>query len=386
MIGLKRMRLSSFCLLLAGFFSVGTHAVFAQDNRRQEALAFEQQGKNVEAGEIWLAIAKSDPQNAEAVAHLGFIEAREEHYDQAISYYRKAFALNPAIPNLQMNLCLALFKANRFSESIKAFDSELERHPGDQRLTILTGMAHYAMADYLVAIPYLKQAAARDPQNLSLRLTLAHSCLWSKQYPCVLETYKEILALNAESAGADMLAGEALDAMGQTTGAIDQFRAAVRANPKEPDVHFGLAYLLWTQSQYAEALHEFQTELDNDPSHAEARAYIGDSYVQLHDYAKAQPELEEAAASDPSSAMVHRDLGIVYAESGRQQDAVDELLKAVALDPKDVSPHWRLAKLYQSMGKKEEANAELAAASTMNKESFQGLVQKISGTHAPAQP
>lgn len=383
---MKRVHLSWSCLWLACFFSLAECAVFAQGDRRQEAFALEQQGKNAEAGEIWLAIANSDPKNAEAAAHLGLIKAREEHYDEAISYYHKALALNPAIPNLQMNLGLALFKANQFSESIKSFSAELEKHPGDQRLIILIGMAHYAIADYFMAIPYLKQAAAKDPQNLSLRLTLAHSCLWSKQYPCVLDTYKEILALNAESAGADMLAGEALDAMGQTTGAIEQFRAAVRANPKEPDVHFGLAYLLWTQSQYAEAAQEFQAELDNDSSHAEARAYIGDSYIQLHDYAKAQPKLEEAATSDPSFAMVHRDLGIVYAESGREQDAVDELLKAVALDPKDVSPHWRLAKLYQSMGKQEEAKAELATASTMNKESFQGLVQKISGAHAPAQP
>src|SRR5581483_11814347 len=70
-------------------------------------------------------------------------------------------------------------------------------------------MAHYGMGDYLVAIPYLKQAAKMDPQSLPLRLTLAHSCLWSKQYQCVMDVYKEILALNAESAEADMLAGEA---------------------------------------------------------------------------------------------------------------------------------------------------------------------------------
>ena len=57
-----------------------------------------------------------------------------------------------------------------------------------------------------------------------MRLTLAHSCLWSKQYDCVMEVYKEILALNAESAEADMLAGEALDEKGDDAGAIEQFR------------------------------------------------------------------------------------------------------------------------------------------------------------------
>ena len=359
--------------------------MFAQGNIRQDALALEQQGKNAEAAQVWRGIVQGDPHNAEAFAHLGLMEARQEHYDKAIASYREALALSPEFPGLQMNLGLALFKTNQFQASIKPFTAELQKHPGDQRLTILLGMAHYGMGDYLVAIPYLRQAAEKDTQNLTLRLTLAHSCLWSKQYQCVLDTYKEMLTLNAESSEADMLAGEALDAMGDTTAATEQFRAAVRANPKEPDVHFGLAYLLWTQSQYTEAATEFQAELDNDPAHAQARAYLGDCYVQLHDYAKAQVELEKAVTANAPLAMVHRDLGIVYAELGRQDEAVAELQKATALDPKDAGAHWRLARLYQAMGKKEEAKAEFATASAMNKESIQGLVQKISGGQPPGQ-
>ena len=94
---------------------------------------------------------------------------------------------------------------------------------------------------------------SRDPRNLELLLALAHSYLWSKQYQNVLDTYRAILLVDAESAEADMLAGEALDEMKDALGAIQQFRAAVQADPKMPDVHFGLGYLLWTQKQYTEA-------------------------------------------------------------------------------------------------------------------------------------
>ena len=378
-------------LLLGALWVVisGTAILSAQDGARQNALALEQQGQNAEAEQAWQNIAGIDPKNAEAFAHLGLIEARQEHYDEAVANYRKAIALNPELPGVQMNLGLALFKAKDFKGSIKPFTAELRKHPDDQRLTILLGMAHYGMGDYFVAIPYLKKAAERDPQSLPLRLTLAHSCLWSKQYQCVLDVYKEILTLNAESAEADMLVGEALDEKGDNAGATEQFRAAVRANPKEPNAHFGLAYLLWTQSQLTEAVTEFQAELDNDPQHLQARAYLGDSYVQLKDYAKAQPELEKVLAADASSALAHRDLGIVYAEEGRKDDAISELQKAIELDPKDVTPHWRLAKLYQSTGKKEEAKAEFAKASTMNKESIQAsqaLYQKLAEAHGTPQP
>lgn len=349
----------------------GISILSAQDGSRQNALALEQQGRNAEAEQAWESIARSNPQNAEAFAHLGLTAARQQHYDAAIANYRKALALNPALPGLQMNLGLALFKAKDFKGSIKPFTAELKKHPDDQRLTILLGMAHYGMGDYFVAIPYLRKAAERDPQSLPLRLALAHSCLWSKQNQCVLDVYKQILALNAESAEADMLAGEALDETGDNAGATEQFRAAVRANPKEPNVHFGLGYLLWTQNHFSEAAKEFQAELDNDPHHLQARAYLGDSYVHLNDYAKAQPELEKAVAADPSFALVHLDLGIVYGEEGRKDEAINELQKAITLDPKDVAPHWRLAKLYQSIGRKEDAKAEFDKASKMDKESLQ---------------
>jgi tetratricopeptide (TPR) repeat protein len=385
----KRYYRTLLFAVLASGIMFGAHVTFAQGDARQNALTLEQRGQNAEAEQAWQSIASSNPQSAEAYAHLGLLDARQERYDEAVANYRKAISLNAELPGLQMNLGLALFKAKDFKGAIKPFAAELKKHPDDQRLTILLGMAHYGMGDYFVAIPYLQKAAEREPQSLPLRLTLAHSCLWSKQYQCVLDVYKEILTLNAESAEADMLAGEALDEKGDNAGATEQFRAAVRSNPKEPNAHFGLAYLLWTQNHFQEAATEFQAELDNDPQHLEARAYLGDSYLQLKDYVKAQPELEKARAADASLALVHRDLGIIYAEEGRKEDAISELQKAIELDPKDVSPHWRLAKLYQSTGKKEEAKAEFAKASAMNKESIQAsqaLYQKLAEAQATPQP
>jgi tetratricopeptide (TPR) repeat protein len=150
-------------------------------------------------------------------------------------------------------------------EAIQTFDVLLNNEPPSspeaRRLRTLMGPAHYGLQEYAAAVPYLKEATASDPQNLPFRLVLAHSCLWSKQFQCVLDAYHKILLLNAASAEADLLAGEALDEMNDHLGDTQQFRAAVKANPKEPNVHFGLGYLLWTQEQYEEAAQEFQAEL-----------------------------------------------------------------------------------------------------------------------------
>ena len=371
--------------LLLALASVISPAALAQASRT-DALALEASGHNVEAEQLWHSIAERDPGNAEAFARQGLMEARQEHYPQAIAFYRQAEAIDSAFPGLQMNLGLAYFKSALYRGSIKPFTLELHKHPGDQRLIILLGMAHYGMGDYLVAVPFLQQASEKQPQNLPLRLALAHSCLWSKQYDCVLATYKEILNLNPSSAEAELIVGEALDETGDDAGAMEHFQAAAAANPKEPNVHFCLGYLLWTQSHYTESVKEFEAELGNDPQNLQAREYLGDSYVNLTDYANAQPALEGVLARDPSSAMVHRDLGIVYASEGKKEDAATELLRAIALDPRDSAPHWRLARLYQSMGKKEEAAAEFAKVSSMKKEANESLVHKLPQTPSAFTP
>ncbi len=365
----------------------------AQSDARQNALALEQQGQTAEAAQAWQGIASADPRNAEAFAHLGLLSARQENYAAAVENYKKAISLAPAMPGLTINLGLAYFKANQYPDAIKVFSSELNRQspgsPAEARLIILLGMAHYGMGDYLVAIPYLRRAADADPRSLPLRLTLAHSCMWSKQYECVLRVYKEILLLDPGSAEADMLAGEALDEKGDDAGAIEQFRAATRANPKEPNAHFGLGYLLWKQHHFDEAVQEFQAELETDPASSQSRAYLGDSLVELNRYGQAGPELERASAqATPTSAMsmVHRDLGVVYSETGRKEDAARELLMAISLDPKDVAPHWRLGKLYQSMGRKQEAKAEFEIASAMNEEKNRPVAQAMDGERPKTQP
>jgi tetratricopeptide (TPR) repeat protein len=255
------------------------------------------------------------------------------------------------------------------------------------------GLAHYGLAEYTEAIPYLKDAAAEDPQSLPLRLALAHSCLWTKQNQCVLDVYHEILALDSESAEADMVAGEAMDNMKDNEGSTKMFRAAVKANPKEPNAHFGLGYLLWTQKQYKEAASEFQAELDNDPDHVQARLYLADTYIQLNQIADAGPLLEKVVKLDPSIGLGHLDLGIVYSEAGRNDDALRELTQAAKLTPDDVDVHWRLGRLYRTLGMKDQAKAEFDKASTLNKAADQELYKKIENgnkrpppAHSPAQP
>jgi len=203
-----------------------------QTSAEQTAATLEQQGKTVEAEEAWKAVSKAQPANPLAFAHLGLLEARQEHYAQAIAFYRKAMALNPDLPGLHLNLGLAYFKNGEYKRRSRSslrcsrhnhrFSREVPSH-------CAAGDVHYGLGEFSAAVPFLKQASSGDPQNLNLLLTLAHSCLLSNQFPCVLDAFHQLVALNANSAEADMLVGEALDEMKDPVGATREFRAAVEA-------------------------------------------------------------------------------------------------------------------------------------------------------------
>jgi tetratricopeptide (TPR) repeat protein len=350
-------------------------------SQRDAAFALEQQGNLAEAEAAWQAILKAHPANAEACAHLGFLESHQQHYSDAVRYYRRAAAINPSMPGLQMNMGLALFKAGDLKAAARVFEPLYHRAPPDspdaQRLRLLLGMAYYGAAEYSAAVPYLRDATTRDPQNLPYRLVLAHSCLWSKQYQCVLDTYHQILNLNAESAEADMLAGEAYDEMRDHT---------VKADPKEPGVHFGLGYLLWTQSQFDEAAQQFELEMNNSPKDAEALAYWADSNVRLNRPDIARPLVEKALQLSSHQELPWLDLGILDATAGNNEAAFHDFQQAEHLAPTDVQVHWRLARLYQATGKHAEAQAEFAKTKSLTQQADKTVREKLQASHSQDSP
>lgn len=353
----------------------------SRETQRQSALALEQQGRFPEAEAAWKSILTRQPNDAEAFAHLGLLEARQKHYKEAIPYYRKALALSPNVPGLEIDLGLSLFKTGDLHGAIQAFEPALKAEPASSpestRLATLIGLAHYGLGEYVAAVPYLKRAAAADSANLPLRMALAQSCMSAKQYQCVLDTYRQILAINPNSAEADVLAGEAYDEMKNEAGAVEQFQAAVKADPKLPNVHFGYGYLLWKAEKLDAASEQFRAELSNNPDSALALTYLADSQIKLDHPEQAQDYLERAIHMDPSIALAHLDLGIVYTDQGKKEEALRELELAEELEPHESTIHWQLGRLYQSMGRRAEAKAEFDKTRNLQNARQESLREKM---------
>lgn len=367
--------------LIPAFFALALAAHAAQPAPgASQAIALEQQGRYADAAEAWRALTQHDPKDAAAFASLGLDLARLGKYPEAVTAYRKALRLDPHIEGLQLDLGLALFKQGKLDEAIAPLRQAAAAAPESEQAAILLGMSYYGTQHFAQALPYLHAAVNRSPGNLEMRGVLAQSCLYAKQYNCTLEQYRQILAANPDSAQAHMLAGEALDGMNQTAQAIAEFQAAEKAAPTEPNVHFGLGYLLWKQHRYEEAAEEFRKEIVNEPMHAQALAYLGDTEMKLEHIADAEAILRRAVHQEGAIQLAWLDLGIVLAGQGKNDEAAADFRQAIQLDPNGVDAHWRLARLYQATGKSVQARAEFAKARALHEKEDKSLVQQMTPT------
>ncbi|WP_158941670.1 lipopolysaccharide assembly protein LapB [Granulicella sp. S190] len=334
---------------------------------------------------MWDQLGQVNPRDPEPLAHMGLMESMQQHYEAAATIYKRALNLDPEYPGLQMNLGLVYFKSGDFPNAAKIFRDELRKQPGDQRLQTLVATAHFAMEDYFVAVPYFRRAASQDPQNFALYLALARSCLWSKQYDCVLDVRKNINSMNLDSAEADMLSAQALDAVGDPTGAIDQLHEAIRVNPSLPSAHFALGYMLWKDKQFGAAAAEFEDDLRCNPNRTQTLAYLGSSYLAVGEYQKAEIDLDAAAAQNLPLEIVHLDLGILHAKKGRKDEAADEFQKAIRLNQYDPAPRQQMEMLNRPVAIAESATLKTKAASAALDSSNEPLLQLLSDLQ-PSQP
>ena len=165
---------------------------------------------------------------------------------------------------------------------------------------------------------------------------------------------------------------------------LKQLRAALKIHPEEPNVHFGLGYLLWKQSRWSDAAQEFQLELDKNSEHKSSRIYLADAWFRQGEFAKAQAALEELVSTDQSEPLVLRDLGIIYANAGRNDDAIREFRLAAKLDPDDAETRLEITKLLRATGKKDESGAESARITTVPARKPPSLQEMIDSIQDPA--
>ena len=300
------------------------------------------------------------PEDINLLANTGIELSHAQQYDAAAACYRKVLAIDPDIPQIQLNLGLAEFKSGRFREAAELFQRVLKSDPKNVQARTLLAMSFYGGHVFTEAAANLEMLLATDPENPQLHYYFAQSLLSFSDYKRALKEFEWLERHDPEAAATHVLIAEALAGLSRPEEAISELQTALAKSPNEPNVHFGIGYIYWTQHKDDEAEREFRLELDRDPGNAQAWAWLADLLIRQGEFEKAKPFLDKAVALDPSVRIAQLDLGIAFAQDKKYDNAIAAFKEAIRLDASKTDAHFRLARVYRLAGKPVEAAAELA--------------------------
>jgi len=163
----------------------------------------------------------------EAYHNLGVIDARAARYSNAEEEFAEAARWNPKIESLDRNWGLAAFRAERYEHAIGPLERLLRQTPKDANLRQMLGLSYY-MTD---------------------------------QFAKSAETFRPILDALPENAGLLYAAGVALVRSGDAPTGGRLFSRMLEHGANSPEVHLMVGQAHYGQSQYPDALVEFQRAL-----------------------------------------------------------------------------------------------------------------------------
>ncbi len=344
-----------------------------------DAMALQQRGDWTGAERVWRQLTRSAPADFRYWTSLGACVAHQNRFEEAIEDYRKSLQLSPHDPQSNYNLGLAYFKTGQLAHAIQPLIVAESSVPqvGEQA-RLLLGMSYYGIGQAAKAVPYLEDAAAHEPANAALQLTLARAYLEANAFDKAQEQFVRMLRANPDSAQVHMLLAQAYDGLGKSEESLEEFRLAARDGGAR-GAHFGVGYLLLRDKHYEEAIPEFRQELAINPRDYAALGYLGDSLLKAGHTEEARSSLEASVAVEDKLWITHFDLGIIAEDAKDYRAAITDLERAISVNPKRPEVHYRLAQAYAAVGQTAKAEAERRKVQSLHAERNDDLVMKVTG-------
>jgi tetratricopeptide (TPR) repeat protein len=220
------------------------------------------------------------------------------------------------------------------------------------------------------SIGYFERAIAKDSNLVLARIGLAKAMIWrgerenlvSRDYfPGVAQQLRKSVALDPTIAEAHaFLALYLLEYTHDWTGAEDEHRRALALNPNSVDAHLWYGWQLQIESQFKEAIREFEWAVELDPTDKIARGQL----VRVLDFAgqegRAMRELREALDLTPHYYPLYYHWAVMLLRRGQRDSAV------AMLDTHVTTPEWYDGWLYAAAGRRDKGQQILDSLMVRN--------------------
>jgi tetratricopeptide (TPR) repeat protein len=307
-------------------------------------------------------VLKIDAENAEAHANLGSIYYLRKDWAAASEQLESAISKRPELWKARTLLALCnrrIGDEKRAREGLTAALPHLEAGPFKTNAEIELTESLYKAGDLDGAQMVLGQAEREAPRNPDV-LYIAY-----RLYTDLANLARDQLRLVAPDSGRmHQLTAQHLVNRGDLIGAIREYEAALKADPRLRGVHYELGEAFVQQSPSPESLRdaeqEFRDALKEDPSNANAEAQLGLIELLRANTEQAMTHFKRAFALDPENALAEQGMGKALVHLDRALEALPYLEKAVQANPENTDIHYQLAMVYRKLGRKADADREFS--------------------------
>ena len=326
----------------------------------------------------------------------------------AIAKYQEILKIAPRLPSVYNNLGILYYEQHSLSQAAAALQKGLQLDPQMVSAYPLLGAVEFSMGQYQKARPYLETAVRKSPKDGFARTLLARDLFSLQDYGAAVTQLRALVAahpddqqawyllgksylqlseaalakvseIDPNSALSKEIAGEIMQSLGNTDGALGAYKQAVDLAPNEPGTHDHLANELWLLGRWSSAREQFQDELANDPNNCQARWKMANALLEMHgDPAEAVKELDQAIATCPALMQARVDRARAYLQEGKTAQAVEDLTLAETHTPDEPSIHFFLAQAYRAEGRASEAHSEMQTYSHLKQAAMDSEAKKAS--------
>jgi len=262
----------------------------------------------------FLRLEKAAPGSPEWLALGGDMELERGQFNRAFQRYRQALTLRPAFGGIHTAIALLYEKTGHPDWAA----IERGREPASDAAT-----------------PEAIYSQAKDYRNISQR---AYARL--RELPPSPEKFEA-------AASADELKGRYPEAAAA-------WRDALQLSPRNARIQQRLALALCRANDCRSALPLIEDLLARDSSSAFFNFLYGAALNSVQDPGRALPYLERAVRLDGHLLDARAELGEAYLQTGKPEQAIPHLQAAAAGD-EDGRRHYQLGRAYQMAGKQEQA-------------------------------
>lgn len=301
-----------------------------------------------------------DPNNVDAHGNLGVLLFFQLAYADAIPQFRAALKLRPTLWKIQALLGIAEKRTGDINAARgdleKAFpkvpEEKIRIETGTELIEIYSGMGDLEKAATIVSV-----LRGLEPTDEALTYTAYR--IYSD---LAAESLLSLSVVAPNSAHMHQAMAHELAKHGNTAEAMENYRAALKIDPRLPGVHFEFAEMLNSQAtaeSRQEAEKEYQAALEINPLDEQSECRLGDIAARRNDLKEAYERYRRAVQLQPGDPEASIGLAKVLMSMDQPEKAEPLLKHALQLDPTSAVAHFRLSTVYRQMGRTADAKHEL---------------------------